>query len=151
MFSSLLVCLYVCLSVRNITDKRINGFSWKFRDRWDLVHRAFWDILGMFHCTPQITQDFSRKSRVCDQHCGKLWNGFSFNFPDTSNIKQGTIWNILMIMHLTLCVQGCFWYFRDTYLLATLQEKKVNRFSWNFEDMSEMTQQKIWLNCFTPD
>ena len=35
MFSSLLiclpVCLFVCLSVRNMTDKRVNGFSKNFR------------------------------------------------------------------------------------------------------------------------
>ena len=36
MFSSLSVaCLFVCLSVSKITEKRLNRFSWNFQCRWD--------------------------------------------------------------------------------------------------------------------
>ena len=58
MFSSLSVaCLSVCLSVSNITEARLNGFSWHFQGRWDLIQGTIGDIFRIFHLTPW-TQDF---------------------------------------------------------------------------------------------
>ena len=39
-------CLFVCLSVSNITDKRLNRFSWNFQDRGDLIQGTIGNILN---------------------------------------------------------------------------------------------------------
>ena len=41
MFSSLLVCL----SVINITEKRMSGYN--FQDRPDMAHETIWNTFGM--------------------------------------------------------------------------------------------------------
>ena len=50
---SLSLCMYLCLSaslsVSNITEKRMNGFSWNFQNRWQLIQGTFCNILGIFH------------------------------------------------------------------------------------------------------
>ena len=51
----LFLCLSVSLSVSNITDKRMNEFSWNFQDRWQLVQWTFCNILVMFHLMLCIT------------------------------------------------------------------------------------------------
>ena len=33
---------------------------------------------------------------------------------------------------------------------SKIMEKRVNGFSWKVQDMSGMTQQNIWLDCFMP-
>ena len=59
MFPSLSVaCLFVCLPVSNITQKRLNRFSWNCQRRWDLIQGIIGNIFRMFHSTPG-TQDFS--------------------------------------------------------------------------------------------
>ena len=47
-----LLCLFVCLSVNNITEKRLNGFSWNFQGRWDFIQGTISNIFRMFHLTP---------------------------------------------------------------------------------------------------
>ena len=42
----------VCLSVSNITGKRLNGFSWHFQGRWDLIQGTIGNIFRIFHVTP---------------------------------------------------------------------------------------------------
>ena len=56
--SFLVCCLSVCLSLSNITEKRLNGFSWNFQCRWDFIQDTIGNIFRMFHLTPSI-QDFS--------------------------------------------------------------------------------------------
>ena len=60
MFSSLSVtrvCLSVSLSVSNIMEKRLYGFSWNFQSWWDLVQGTIGNIFRIFNLTPW-TQDF---------------------------------------------------------------------------------------------
>ena len=57
MFSLLSVALSVRLSVSNITEKRLNGFSWNLQGRWDFIEETIVNIFNMFHLTPW-TQDF---------------------------------------------------------------------------------------------
>ena len=45
------VGLCVCLTVSNITEKRVNGILWHFQGRWDLVQVTVWNIFGMFSLT----------------------------------------------------------------------------------------------------
>ena len=54
---SLSLCLFLCLSaflsVSNITEQRINGFSWNFLQyRWQLIQGTFCNIRVMFHLMP---------------------------------------------------------------------------------------------------
>ena len=52
-----LPCLFVCLSVSNITEKRLNGFLWNFQSRWGFIQVTIENIYRMFHLTPR-TQGF---------------------------------------------------------------------------------------------
>ena len=61
------VCMSVCLSVINITEKRLNGFSWNFQGRWDLIQGTIGNIFRMFH--------------FGDDRCNPLDTGFPFPFP----------------------------------------------------------------------
>ena len=45
---SISVFISVGLSVSNITDKHITGFSWKFQDRSGMEQGTFWNILADF-------------------------------------------------------------------------------------------------------
>ena len=54
MFSSLLVCM----SVSDITKKRVKGFSWNFQDISDMAHGTHWNILRII-CFISWVQDFS--------------------------------------------------------------------------------------------
>ena len=49
MFSSLVVCCFLLLPVGNITHKRVNGLSWYFRDRSDIIQGINWNILEIQH------------------------------------------------------------------------------------------------------
>ena len=59
MFSSLLVCLIICLSVSNVTGKRI--FIQVLKRRYGREQGAYWNILDV-PLTPWI-------------HCGFTWGG----------------------------------------------------------------------------
>ena len=43
---------------------------------------------------------------------------------------------------------GLIFLFYGSVFASNIMEKQVNGFSWNFQDMSEVTQQNIWLDCF---
>ena len=77
------VCLSVCLPVSNITEKRLNAFSWYFQGRWDLIQGTIGNIFGMFHLTPW-TQNFSptfpEQSMPLSSIAEKRLSEFSWNF-----------------------------------------------------------------------
>ena len=105
MFSSLSVaCLFVCLSVSNITEKRLNGFSWNFQGRWDLIQWTIGNIFRMFHITPW-TQDFSltfsEQSMPLSSIAEKQLNRFAWNFQKRTDMTQGAIWNIFGVFDLS--------------------------------------------------
>ena len=54
----LFVCLSVCLSFSNITEKRTNGFSWNFQQKWVMRQATIWNVLGMCQLTPWIQDWF---------------------------------------------------------------------------------------------
>ena len=96
MFSSLSlarVCLFVCLSVSNITKKQSNRFSWNFQGRCDLIQKTIRNILRIFHLT-LWTQDFFFTFLASQQHCRKQLNIISWNFQKKVDLTQGAIWNI---------------------------------------------------------
>ena len=62
------VCLSVSLCVSNITEKRVNGFSWNLQGKWNLVQGTIWEVFGMFYWTPWTQENFSHifgEIRVC--------------------------------------------------------------------------------------
>ena len=124
MLSSLsFACLFVCLSVSNITEKRLNGFSWNFQSRWDLIQGTIGNIFRMFHLTPW-TKDFfptfTEQPMPLSSIAQKRFNRFSWNFQKRRDMTQGAIWNIFGMLLLTLCILGRFIYFLDPCLFVIL-------------------------------
>ena len=119
--------LFICLLA---TLQKTDEWIFKKQVRHDIRNNLeqFWDI--MFH--------------VCLELYGKTdeWNFMKFSewFGFHKDLKQqsGTfLWWWVQSL-------GCrlFFYFLDSLLSAT-SWKQINRFLWNFQDMSDMTQQKI--------
>ena len=48
----------LCLFVSHITGERVNAYSWKLQDRFDLVQGTVCNILGMFDSNPCIRDFF---------------------------------------------------------------------------------------------
>ena len=131
------VCLSVCLSVSNVTEKRLNGFSWNLLGRWDLLQGTIGNIFRMFHLTPW-TQDFyphfSEQSMPLRSIAEKRLNGFSWNFQKKTDMPQGAIWNIFGMLRLTPWILGRFIYFLDPCLFITLWKNgwtDFHDFLWN--------------------
>ena len=132
MFSSLSVaCLFVCLSVSNITEKRLKGFSWNFQGRWDLIQGTIGNIFRMFHLTPW-TQDFfltfSEQSMPLSSIAEKRFNRFSWNFQKRTDMTQGAIWTIFGMLQLTPWILGRFIYFLDPCLFVILLKNRLTDF-----------------------
>ena len=113
----------VCLSVSNITEKRLNGLSWHFWDWWDLIHGTIGNIFMIFHSTPW-TQDFfpifSEECMPFSSIAEKRLNGFSWNFQKRADLTQGAICNTLGMLRLIPRVLGWFFYFKDPCLFVIL-------------------------------
>ena len=126
MFSSLSVaCLFVCLSVSNIMEKRLNGFSWNFQGRWDLIQGTIENMFRVFHLTPW-TQDFSptfsEHSMPLSSIAEKRLNRFSWNFQKRTDMTQIAIWNIFGMLRLIPWIVGRFIFFLDPCLFVILWE-----------------------------
>ena len=117
------MCLSVCLSVSNITEKRLNGFSWNFQGRWKLIQGTIGNIFRVFHLTPW-TQDFfptfSEQSMPLSSIAEKRLNGFWWNFQNSTDMTQGAMWNIFRMLCLTSWILGWFIYFLDPCLFVIL-------------------------------
>ena len=132
------VCLSVCLSVSNITKKRLNGFSWNLQGRWDLIQGTIRNIFRMFHSTPW-TQDFPPlfRSNPCLLAAlqKKRLNGFSWNFLEKTDMTQGAIRNTFGMLRLTPWILGRFIYFLDPCLFVMSWKNEWTDFHeilWNF-------------------
>ena len=111
-----LLCLFVCLSVSNIKENWLNGFSWN--GRWDLIQATIRNIFRMFHLTPW-TQDFF--STFLEQSMplssiAEKW--ISWNFQKKTDMTQGAIWYIFGMLRLTPWILGRFIYFLDPCLFV---------------------------------
>ena len=117
------VCLSVCLPVSYITENRLNGFSWNFQGKWDLIQGIIGNIFMMFHLTPW-TQDFSptfsEQSMPLSSIAEKRLNGFLWDFQKETDMEQGAIWNIFGMLRLTPWILGGFIYFLDPCLFVIL-------------------------------
>ena len=104
----------------NITQKRVNRFSWNFQDMLqttqNIIDKTVSCLTRLFHGPP------SRRDGVPVSNITVKWViGFWLNFKDMSGVKQGTISNILLMLRLTTVVQDIFFYFLDPCLLAILR------------------------------
>ena len=101
MFSSLSVALSVwqsvCLSVSNTAEKRLNGFSWNFQGKWDLIQGTVANIFRMFHSNSVNTGIFSHffgGIYPSQQLCRKTVERIFMKFPEKdghdtrSNLKH---------------------------------------------------------------
>ena len=95
-FSSLLVCLFVCSSASNVMEKLSNGLWWLVRH----VTRNILEHSGDIPLNLLNTGIFSGESVSVSNMSEKLMNGFSWNCYDKLDLKQGTIWNILIMLRL---------------------------------------------------
>ena len=68
-----LLCLFACLPVSNITEKRLIRFSWNFQGRWDLIQWTIGNIFRMLHLTLDHRTFFRpfRRNPWHLQHCRK--------------------------------------------------------------------------------
>ena len=142
MFSPLVVCGFVCLLVIHVLQEnarkevhknfRIDRTWYKEQSGtlWKVSFKPFRKIIFLF---------FGGNPCLL----ATLWqNGFPWNFQDRSDIRNETIWNIYdRDIAFNSLVQDSFLYFLDLCLLATLW--MVNGFSWNFQNMFDMTQRTI--------
>ena len=64
---------FVCLSVSNITGKRMNRFSWNFQDRSSNIQGTIWKMLGVLCLTPSI------QARSYIHYRQQILNIFHFN------------------------------------------------------------------------
>ena len=120
---------FVCLSVSNITGKRMNGFLWNFHTRSSKIQGTICKN-GVLCLTPSIEERryievyssmiqffyiliFSQKSVPVSNITGKRMNGFSWNFQEILHMRQRTIWNIFGSWWLTPWIQGRFFYFMN--------------------------------------
>ena len=130
-FSSLSVALSVCLSVRpsvrpsiclsvsNITGKRLNGFSWIFQGRWDLIQGTIGNIFKMFHSTPwtqEFFPTFFEESMTLSSIAEKGLTGFSWNFQKGTDLTQEAIWKTFGMLRSTPWNLDRFTYFLDPCL-----------------------------------
>ena len=66
----LFVCLFVCLSLRSIIDKCVNGFPSKFQDRSGIEHETYWTILVQIIL--QLARLFHIPQTRCSRECSLL-------------------------------------------------------------------------------
>ena len=131
------VCLSVCLSVSNITEKRLNGFSWNLQGRWDLIQGTIRNIFRMFHSTPwaqDFFPTFSEQSMPLSSIAQKRLNGFSWNILEKTDMTQGAIWNTFGMLRLTPWILSRFIYFLDPCLFVILRKNGWTDFHeilWN--------------------
>ena len=126
------VCLSVCLSVNNITEKRLNWFWWVGLDT-----RYIGNIFRMFQLSPW-TQDFfhffSEESMPLSSIAGKRLNGFSWNFQKKTDMTQGATRNIFGMLRLTPWIMRRFIYFLAPCLFVILWKmggRIFMKFLWN--------------------
>ena len=90
---------------------------------------------------------------------GKCRNGFSWNFRDMSSKIQGTIWKMFGVLCLTHSIQArsyievyssmiqvfyIFFFSRKSVPVSNIKGKRMNGFSWNFQEILYMRQRTIW-------
>ena len=75
----------------------------------------------------------------------KRVNGFSWNLQDRSGMIHGTIWKIWGVSRLTPWVLGYLYcVLRKSVSVTNITGKRMNGFSWNFQQRSDMRQGMIY-------
>ena len=75
----------------------------------------------------------------------KRVNGFSWNLQDRSGMIHGTIWKNWGVSRLTPWVLGYLYcVLRKSVSVTNITGKRMNGFSWNFQQRSDMRQGMIY-------
>ena len=154
MFSSLSVALSVCLSVcllAALRKKRLNGFSWNFQGRWDLIQERIF-----MKCSEKDGRDTgSNLEHFRDVTVNPLNPGSIYYFLDPclfviqwktgERIFMNFLWNVRhdtrnnwldCFIPAHLGAPGVF--------VSNITIQSMSGFSWNFQYMLAMTQGTIW-------
>ena len=109
-----LLCLFVCLSVSNITDNSWTDFHEIFRvgETW---YKEQFNPLN-----PGFFPTFSEQPIPLSSIAEKQSNGFSWNFQKGTDMPQGAGWNIFGMLRLTPWILGRFIYFLDQCYIVIL-------------------------------
>ena len=76
---------------------------------------------------------------------GKRLNGFSWIIQVRWYLIHGTIGNIFRMFHSTLWTQEFFPTFSEESMThSSIAEKRLNGFSWNFQQITDSKQRAIW-------
>ena len=122
MFSSLLICVSVCLSVSNIVEKTRERIV-MFFFRIDGTTRNNLGYFGMFRWTPSTQAIFL------------TFSGESVSVSNNLEHFRDVAVNPFN--------PGCFSLFSKFVIVGDILEKQTNGFSWNFHEMSETTHKMI--------
>ena len=154
MFSSLLVsrfvclsgCLFVCLTLSNITGKRMDRFSWNFQDTMGKIQETIWYISWMVCFTPLYTGFLF----IFFQGNQCLWASLRKNgWTDFREFfRKGRTWGKEQSRHIrdlvvNLLDPGLIFQFSGSVFVSSIMEKRMKGVSWNFHDMPGTTQQVI--------
>ena len=99
MLSSLLVCLLVSLFVRvsvdNIAEIRVNGFSWNCPDRSGMIQGTIWKIWGASTFNPLGLVSFTKlgAAEVCALGVIIVQNVIFATFYIPSLLEKTFVWN----------------------------------------------------------
>ena len=151
-FSSAVVILD-CVITALFSSKRLNGFSWNFKETLDIRQGTIWNILLMmfltlwsqgwfcyfldtgFLATLQKNRwtDFHEIFRVC-----RRWH---------NKLSGKTVSCLTRLFHSSHTWHGIM-------SVTNITGKWMNGFSWNFQDRTAMTQRTDWnilrMLCLTP-
>ena len=94
--------VFVC----NITQKRVNGFSWNFYETSGMTKK----IATLFHTCLNCFTVFhlGAPDVFLSNTTVKSMRGFSWSFHDVLALTQGTVWKYLGMIGLTPWTQGSF-------------------------------------------
>ena len=142
----LCVCfLFVCVSVNNIAEILVNGFSWNFQDRSGMMHNQF----GTFGSNPLGT-GFSLlcfQIRACWQHYGKTDELIFMKFP--TKVRHETSNDLYCFLDAAVNPLNPGSLFAISWIrvcYGKTRERIFMKFSWNGRDVPRNNR----LDCFTP-
>ena len=108
---------------------------------------------GLFDLIENDFRVFSILSgiRVCWQRYGKTGQQIFIIFLGQVKYDTGKYLQHFEDFALNPLDPGWIYSFVGSVLAGNITEKRVHRFSWNFHDIFEITQQNNYIDCSTPN
>ena len=129
--------------------KRLNGFSWNFQCRWDLVQGTIRNIFRLLYLTSRAQNCFFFGGiRDCSQYCGKTFERIFMKFSAKHGHETRNNLKHFRDVVVNTLNSGLIFLFPGTVFVSNIMEEGMNGFSWNFHEISGRTQKIICLDCF---